>query len=900
MQMDDGVINVDMGNSPRNNDVGDGDNVNDVLFQIDREYQAMKAVHEGNMGFNPAANMGSPIMGSPNNMGSANMHGEFLRDPPPASSGVPPHGHYRVVHEDDAYTNTSCGISGLMDFILPGSRRNKQQTRLPRSKSCSPRLSPRMGGFFDTSNNYSSSNPHSDPHFDERQYSTNFLCSRPRRERSPHNPVSSSHSEDHEVGSTSSSFDKAKKNVFELQSQLKAMVHDRARRQQAASPPGSPKEETRQEPTPPSSPPSKVDNVSVGKVAEKKDTKEEPKADASSKEMDILRQEQQSLSQARQMLQIEQATHQRNMAQMNAQYAMGVAPMATSPMAAPQYSHQQQQYLGNLCNPMGVAPLSPTAMAMPANTTVGMGMSPMILSPLTAHTAAVPSMPMTNGMHGMSNVGMNNGMANVMNNGMNNGMNGMNNGASGGLMGGNVNNGMMGNNNMGNNGMMGNTAMNNGTMNNGMMGNDANNIGMMGSNGMGNNGMNNGTMANGMSSGMNNGNMNNGTMGNNNMNNGMSDGMNNGTMNNTTNNGNMNRGMMGNNNMNDGKAMNNGVSNGLAGMQNDQVQQQTQQHQQPTPPPPQDVDANSVLQDANSILQRSIHIGGQTNDAKSVMSKSMFSAGGGGGGGERSEGKFIDNIGAYPLRPRVGAPTTPSSARRSPPSRPNTLARPDPSSRQPPGARYQPSARPQARAANMPSSSSIQPNNEEFAQSNHMLNDLKIKNALIRQDITRMKTCMGDTNKKNSPRGMNSPRGINAGMNGGVNVAGGMRVGPTKSSSRPFPRTSPTSSPNKQRYGFQAEDPITRAMQRSDDARSVRSSSNGSVATGIPNNKHRHPGQQQQQYHPSSQHHHRQQLQSHDRRPQQGGQQMQGEYSKRQPPSPLRVNKEWGPTNYRV
>jgi len=278
-----------------------------------------------------------------------------------------------------------------------------------------------------------------------------------------------------------------------------------------------------------------------------------------------------------------------------------------------------------------------------------------------------------------------------------------------------------------------------------------------------------------------------------------------------------------------------------------------QQHQQTSPqwvtqsPRQDDV---STLHDP-SIMEHSMQIKGNNTGnrfhAPSVMNKSIYSGGG------LSEGKFIDHVGAYPMRSKI-SPTSD----RSPPSRP-IQARGQ--CRDP-----QPLSRPQGRA--MPSSKPVHSNNE-YPHSTHKLNDLKGKNAQIRDDIELMKSRMNSGGKSSGGPTNISPSNY---FKGGVNVAAGIRVG--SSSSKAFPRTSPTSSHNNkdsnQRYGIR-EDPIARAMQRSDDARSQRSGgasiSSRSLASGSlrHGNHHGHSSQQSSGW-------------------------RQGGYTQRQPPSPARAN----------
>ena len=157
-----------------------------------------------------------------------------------------------------------------------------------------------------------------------------------------------------------------------------------------------------------------------------------------------------------------------------------------------------------------------------------------------------------------------------------------------------------------------------------------------------------------------------------------------------------------------------------------------------------------------------------------------------------------------------------------------------------------------------------------------MLNDLKAKNEMIRQDILTMKNAVGN---KNSPR------------SGGVNVAGSIRkAGQSASASRPFPRTSPPSSP---KYGMH-NDPVARAMQRSDEARSIASTSlkgyhQGYKASSSPRYSSR----------AQSRGHDRQQAQS-----RYGGDGRGGGYeyssSRRQPPSPMRTTRRNDQDYYHV
>ena len=368
-----------------------GDNVNDVLFQIDKEYQAMQ--------------MGS----SPTNHNHPMHNHEFLRDPLPAGGGVgggvssypksqAPRGHFTVDNDDDEYTRrSSCSFSSLLDFVLPGSRRHRHKLGKDH-----PHLSPRKGtgpngGFWD---NYQDSH-------------LNFICASPRRNnkrnrnRAPP-PTSSGSFEDNNF--SSSSFDKTKKivktasnSVVELQHQLKAMVHDRALRSVA-----SPTEETRQEPTPPASPKKEFVNEECrapsSPLAKATTTTEDAAAkavrdieSAAEKESEKLRNEQASLDQARKLLQVEMAAHQRNIAaqaqaQMNAQYMGAGMGMAG----------------GMVMNPLSMNPLSPLT------TATGMA-TPMMAT--TAPMTAVP-VPQMNMLWGQQQQ-MNNGMVGMQQSAMN-------------------------------------------------------------------------------------------------------------------------------------------------------------------------------------------------------------------------------------------------------------------------------------------------------------------------------------------------------------------------------------------------------------------------------------------------------------------------------------------------
>ena len=265
-----------------NTNQGGGGNVNDVLFQIDKEYQQLQSNHVENM-----------------------------REPPPR---YPP-GHYKMQQQqqhqhhgvgnnmreqdDDEYTKRSgCSISSIMDLLLPNLRHNKASRTMRDSNS----------GYY---GDYPTDN-------------WRTLCTSPKRKRrgkhhTLHNVVSTSSSEDSTFERTKR---RAKDSVYELQQQLKAMVHDRAK-----SKVGTPKkeeEESRQESTPPVSP--------------------KPTTEDKQKDIDQLRQEQATLDQARKLLQVELAQHQQvQLATLNATTnpyyngsLFGIAPQGMiSPLSAP-------------------------------------------------------------------------------------------------------------------------------------------------------------------------------------------------------------------------------------------------------------------------------------------------------------------------------------------------------------------------------------------------------------------------------------------------------------------------------------------------------------------------------------------------------------------------------------
>jgi len=276
---------------PNNNNnvvqgVGGGDNVNDVLFQIDKEYQQLQSNHVDNM-----------------------------REPPPR---YPP-GHYkmqqqqqhhgvgnnmRVEQDDDEYTKRSgCSISSIMDLLLPNLRQNKA------SRTCMRDSNSGYYGDYPTDN-------------------WRTLCTSPtkRKRRTKHHTL-------HNVVSTSSSEDstfertkrRAKDSVYELQQQLKAMVHDRAK-SKVGTPKKNDLEESRQESsTPPVSP-------------------KPTSADDKQKGIEQLRQEQATLDQARKLLQVELAQHQVQLATLNSanpyyngSFGINAQPMGgmISPLSAP-------------------------------------------------------------------------------------------------------------------------------------------------------------------------------------------------------------------------------------------------------------------------------------------------------------------------------------------------------------------------------------------------------------------------------------------------------------------------------------------------------------------------------------------------------------------------------------
>ena len=271
---------------PNNTTNGGGDNVNDVLFQIDKEYQQLQSNHVENM-----------------------------REPPPR---YPP-GHYkmqqqqqhgvgnnmRVEQDDDEYTKRSgCSISSIMDLLLPNLRMNHK------SRSSSTMRDSNSGYYGD----YPTDN-------------WRTLCASPTKRKRRGNK----HSTLHNVVSTSSSEDstfertkrRAKDSVYELQQQLKAMVHDRAK-SKVGTPKKNDAEESRQES---STPP-----VSPKPITTTEDNKQ--------KDIEQLRQEQATLDQARKLLQVELAQHQVQLATINATNpyyngSFGIQQGMISPLSAP-------------------------------------------------------------------------------------------------------------------------------------------------------------------------------------------------------------------------------------------------------------------------------------------------------------------------------------------------------------------------------------------------------------------------------------------------------------------------------------------------------------------------------------------------------------------------------------
>ena len=299
-------------------------NVNDVLFQIDKEYHAMQARAGGG-------------------------HSEFLiRDPAPQLAA--PHGQYNKVgpDDDDEYTKRSgCSISSLMDLLLPSKGRQ--------SRNGTPILSPRKQHKQDVDDRggYYADYP------TESRYP--LLCASPSRRkqrRSKHSNIFTSSESDED-----STFDKlnykrivktASDSVHELQTQLKAMVHERAKNKVSSN--KNQVDESRQEPSPPSSPTTKNDTE---------------------KEVDRLRQEQATLDSARKLLQAELAQHQVKMAN------MGSNP-----------------YYNNNGGMVG-SPYSPPMMISPLSAPGQMGVQPMMVS------NPAMNMQMNNGIGGMN---MNNGL----------------------------------------------------------------------------------------------------------------------------------------------------------------------------------------------------------------------------------------------------------------------------------------------------------------------------------------------------------------------------------------------------------------------------------------------------------------------------------------------------------
>jgi len=270
---------------PTNTANGGGNNVNDVLFQIDKEYQQLQTNHVDNM-----------------------------REPPPR---YPP-GHYkmqqqqhlhgvgtnmRVEQDDDEYTKRSgCSISSIMDLLLPNLRQNKAS---------------RTSNMRDSNSGYYGDYPTDN---------WRTLCTSPTKRKrrnkhhSLHNVVSTSSSEDSTFERTKR---RAKHSVYELQQQLKAMVHDRAKSKVGTPTKKEEEEESRQESSSP---------------------KPTTSTDDKQKDIEQLRQEQATLDQARKLLQVELAQHQVQLATINANnpyyngsFGINAQPMGgmISPLSAP-------------------------------------------------------------------------------------------------------------------------------------------------------------------------------------------------------------------------------------------------------------------------------------------------------------------------------------------------------------------------------------------------------------------------------------------------------------------------------------------------------------------------------------------------------------------------------------
>ena len=166
--------------------------LNDVLFQIDKEYQTMQAAHDSNMAYQ-----------------------DF-----PGTKHFPsnkPRGRDFVVANEDEYASSaSCSIASLMDYMMPN-RKFKKENMKSRS------------GFFEA---YHADNGGG--------YTSNTgTCRSPRKRRSRRDIIVTKVSDESSNESMTRSrkhVRTASESVVELQSQLKALVNERANQQSHASP----------------------------------------------------------------------------------------------------------------------------------------------------------------------------------------------------------------------------------------------------------------------------------------------------------------------------------------------------------------------------------------------------------------------------------------------------------------------------------------------------------------------------------------------------------------------------------------------------------------------------------------------------------------------------------------
>jgi len=166
------------------------EDVNEVLFQIEKEYQTMQAVQD-----------------------------DFLHASFPGAKHLPsnkPRSHFVAANEDEHASSASCSIASLMDYVMPN-RRIKKKSLKPRSGFFEAYHDDNGGGF--TSNK--------------------GICRSPRKRRSRRDILVTKVSDESSNGSmtrTRKHVRTASESALELQSQLKALVDERANQQSHTSP----------------------------------------------------------------------------------------------------------------------------------------------------------------------------------------------------------------------------------------------------------------------------------------------------------------------------------------------------------------------------------------------------------------------------------------------------------------------------------------------------------------------------------------------------------------------------------------------------------------------------------------------------------------------------------------